>query len=228
VKLIDPITREEIHGHGVHGEICFKGDVLTPGYYNDPQRTKESIDDEGWFHTFDLGVRHEDGYFTVGGRTDDIISSGAEKVSLIEIENVILQCPLVKDVACVGVKHERFGQTAAAIVAPKQEGMTEEALRDGVDRFLLERLEHWKRPRLYVRVAEVPRTLAKRSKIWPQLRELIQGVELTDKDGVITMSEYRAKNSARCPVAERFLQCDGWRQIGFDASIASQHTAPTP
>ncbi len=198
VKLTDPVTGKAIHGNGVQGEIWFKGDVLTPGYYNDPDRTRESIDAEGWFHTFDLGVRHEGGYFTVGGRTDDIISTGAEKLSLIEVESAILQCPLVKDVACVGVKHERYGQAPAAIVVPKHDEMSEEELRDGIDRYLLDTYEHWKRPRLYVKVTEVPRSLAKRNKIWPQLRELVRDVELTDSSGVVTMGEYRV--SARAAI----------------------------
>lgn len=192
VKLIDPITAAEIHGQGVEGEICFKGDVLTPGYYNDPERTRESIDGDGWFHTFDLGVCHENGYFTVAGRTDDIISTGAEKLSLIEVENAILACPLVRDVACVGVKHQRYGQAPAAIVSSRQESMSEGELRDAIDRFLLEHYDHWKRPRLYVKVSEVPRTLAKRTKIWPQLRELVRDVDLADSHGAMTMGEYRA------------------------------------
>jgi len=194
VKLIDPITKDALQGAGVQGEICFRGDVRTPGYYNDPARTRESIDQEGWFHTFDLGVRNENGYFTVGGRTDDIISSGAEKLSLIEVESAILRCPLVEDAACIGVPHERFGQSPAAIIAPK-EAIGEETLRDEVDAFLREHLEAWKRPRLYVKVDAVPRTLAKRSKIWPQLRGLIQGVALKAEDRVLTLGEYKARGA---------------------------------
>lgn len=189
VKLIDPVTREEITGAGVQGEICFRGDVRTPGYYNDTERTRESIDEDGWFHTFDLAVRNEDGYFTVGGRTDDIISSGGEKLSLIEVERAILQAPFVSDAACIGVPHDRFGQSPAAVVAPASE-MDEEELMRRVDEFLKSNLERWKRPRLYVLVPEVPRTLAKRTKIWPKLRELIQGVVLTG-DGVTTLTAYR-------------------------------------
>jgi acyl-CoA synthetase (AMP-forming)/AMP-acid ligase II len=189
VKLIDPVTREEITGAGVQGEICFRGDVRTPGYYNDIERTRESIDEEGWFHTFDLAVRNKDGYFTVGGRTDDIISSGGEKLSLIEVERAILQAPFVRDAACIGVPHERFGQSPAAVVAPASE-MDEEELMRRVDKFLESNLERWKRPRLYILVPEVPRTLAKRTKIWPKLRELIEGVVLAG-DGVTTLTAYR-------------------------------------
>jgi len=193
VKLVDPMTREEITEPEIQGEICFRGDVRTPGYYNDPERTRESIDPEGWFHTFDLALRNPDGYFTVGGRTDDIISSGGEKLSLIEVENAILQAPFVRDAACIGVRHRRFGQSPAAVVAPEVE-MDESELARRIDEFLQASLERWQRPRLYIRVDEVPRTLAKRTKIWPRLRELIEGVELAG-DGVTTLAAYRAGQS---------------------------------
>jgi acyl-CoA synthetase (AMP-forming)/AMP-acid ligase II len=191
VKLIDPLTHEEITEPGIRGELCFRGDVLTPGYYNDPARTRESIDPEGWFHTFDLAVRNNEGYFTVGGRTDDIISSGGEKLSLIEVENAILQAPFVKDAACIGVPHTRFGHSPAAIVAPAED-LEEHELMRRLDEFLRENLERWKRPRLVIRVDEVPRTLAKRTKIWPKLREMIQGVELSG-EGVTTLTAYRSR-----------------------------------
>jgi acyl-CoA synthetase (AMP-forming)/AMP-acid ligase II len=165
VKLVDPISGEIITEAGVRGELCFRGDVLTPGYYNDPERTREAIDEEGWFHTFDLAVRDEDGNFTVGGRTDDIISSGGEKLSLIEVENAILKAPFVRDAACIGVPHERFGDSPAAFVAPAE-------------------------PRLYVRLDEIPRSLAKRVKIWPRLREIVEGVRLTGS-GATTLGGYR-------------------------------------
>ena len=193
VKLIDPVTKKEITESGVAGEICFRGDVLTPGYYNDPGRTSEAIDEEGWFHTFDLAVRHDNGHFTVGGRTDDIISSGGEKLSLIEVERVILDADFITDAACIGVPHERFGEAPAAIVAPKDQTMSESDLRDRLDAHVLARLERWKRPRLYIMVPEVPRSLAKRSKLWPKLRELTRDVRLQADDSTLTLTEYRKK-----------------------------------
>jgi acyl-CoA synthetase (AMP-forming)/AMP-acid ligase II len=197
VKLIDPLTREEVAGPGIRGELCFRGDVLTPGYYHDPARTRESIDPEGWFHTFDLAVRNEQGYFTVGGRTDDIISSGGEKLSLIEVENAILQAPFVKDAACIGVPHTRFGQSPAAIIAASED-LDELALMRRLDQYLQDKLERWKRPRLVIRVDEVPRTLAKRTKIWPKLREMVEGVELSG-EGVTTLTAYRQGRSTVDP-----------------------------
>ncbi len=196
VKLIDPLTGKEITKPGVQGEICFKGDVLTPGYYGDPEKTKMSIDEDGWFHTFDLGIRDENGYYFVGGRTDDIILSGGEKLSLIEVETAILQAPFVKDAACVGIPHERFGQSPVAFVTPSED-MSEEELKETLQEFLLRHLERWKRPRLYVKMDEIPRSMAKRVKIWPELRKIVDGVTLSG-NGATTLGAYRlAKESEK-------------------------------
>ncbi|MGD9856343.1 MAG: class I adenylate-forming enzyme family protein [Planctomycetaceae bacterium] len=189
VKLIDPLTGEEITEPHVQGEICFRGDVRTPGYYHDPARTKQAIDADGWFHTFDLGYRNEHGQFTVGGRTDDIISSGGEKLALLEVESAILQAPFVKDAACIGVPHERFGQSPAAFVVASEE-MTEDELMQRLHEFLLRDLERWKRPRLYIKLDAIPRTVAKQTKIWPKLRELVAGITLTG-DGATTYGACR-------------------------------------
>jgi acyl-CoA synthetase (AMP-forming)/AMP-acid ligase II len=190
VKLIDPITGEVITQPHVQGEICFRGDVRTPGYYNDPERTRQAIDSDGWFHTFDLGYRNEEGYFTVGGRTDDIISSGGEKLALLEVESAILQAPFVKDAACIGVPHERFGHSPAAFVVTSEE-LSEVELMHRLQEFLLRDLERWKRPRLYIKLDEIPRTVAKRTKIWPKLREMVEGITLTG-DGATTYTEVRS------------------------------------
>ncbi|MEO1997714.1 MAG: class I adenylate-forming enzyme family protein [Planctomycetaceae bacterium] len=189
VRLIDPISGSEITEAGVQGEICFKGDVRTPGYYRDPERTRQTIDDDGWFHTFDLSCRDENDYFTVGGRTDDIISSGGEKLALLEVESAILKAPFVIDAACVGVPHDRFGQSPAAFVVASEE-MTEQELLETLHEYLLGELERWKRPRLYIKLDAIPRTVAKQSKIWPRLREIVDGITLSG-DGATTIGACR-------------------------------------
>lgn len=188
-KIVDVVTKEEIKEPNIKGEVWFKGDVLTSGYYGDPERTKEAIDEEGWFHTSDLAYMDEDGWYYVGGRTDDIISSGAEKVSLSEIETALLRHPKVNDVACVGVRHDRFFEVAAAFVEPAEERFSEEALKDELDKFMSENIEKWKRPRLYIFMKEgIPRITAKRSKDLATLKKVVEGIELKEKDGVVTLS----------------------------------------
>ena len=130
-------------------------------------------------------------------RTDDIISSGGEKLSLIEVERVILDADFITDAACIGIPHERFGEAPAAIVAPKDQTMSEADLRDRLDEHMRQHLERWKRPRLYIKVPEVPRSLAKRSKLWPRLRELIRDVRLQADDSTLTLTEYREKTASR-------------------------------
>lgn len=184
-KIIDTATGKEITKPGERGEIWFKGDVLTPGYYADPERTKEAIDADGWFHTSDLAYKDENGYYFVGGRVDDMILCGGEKLSLVEIDIALLKCPLVKDAGAIGVPHERFGEVPAAFIVPNQD-MTEEEIKDKVDKYCRETLERWKRPRLYIKVDKIPRTLAKGTKAIQDLRKLTAGIHLSDKDGNVT------------------------------------------
>lgn len=187
VKLKDPFTGEEVTGGDVEGEICIRGDVITPGYYNDPERTAETFDDEGFLHTRDLGYRDAEGWYYIRGRTDDMIMSGAEKLSLLEIDELLLEHPDVKDAACVGVKHERFGEVPAAFVVMKTD-MPEEEAKAALDAFCVSRTERWKRPRLYVITDAVPRTAAKQSKAQGEMRKQLGNVLVKDADGVITFT----------------------------------------
>lgn len=186
VRLIDPFTKQEVVAPNVEGEVCVRGDVVTPGYFEDPERTAVAIDSEGWLHTQDLAHRDDAGFYWIQGRIDDIINSGAEKLSLLEVDSVLLAHPKVADAASVGVAHDRFGEVPCAFVVPT-EPMTEAEMGDMLDAWCLEHLERWKRPRLYVMVTEVPRTAAKRTKQHSRMREQITGVVVQDKDGVTTL-----------------------------------------
>ena len=191
VKLKDPFTRQELLGGDVEGEICIKGDVITPGYFNDPVRTAETFDEEGFLHTRDLGYRDANGWYFIRGRTDDMIMSGAEKLSLLEVDKVLRAHPDVQDAACVGVRHERFGEVPAAFVVLKGTRSDEEG-KALLDRHCISSMERWKRPRLYVFVNEVPRTAAKRSKMQGEMRRLLGDAVVRDSHGVTTLTALRA------------------------------------
>ncbi len=184
--LKDPLTGATLDAPGVEGEVCIRGDNVTPGYYNDPERTAEALDDDGFFHTRDLATRDEDGSYWVGGRTDDIINTGAEKLSLLEVEEVLRAHPGVADVACAAVAHARFGQVPAAFVVAVAD-IGEDQLTAILDAHCVATMERWKRPRLYVKLDEIPRTSAKRTKSLPHLRAMLDGLELSDADGVTTL-----------------------------------------
>jgi len=97
------------------GEIVLRGNNVMAGYYKDPEATAESFRG-GWFHTGDLGVMHPDGYIELRDRAKDIIISGGENISTIEVENAILSHPTVLDVAVVGVPHAKWGERPKAYV----------------------------------------------------------------------------------------------------------------
>ena len=97
------------------GEIVMRGNDVMSGYFNDPEATKEAFRG-GWFHSGDLGVCHPDGYIELRDRAKDIIVSGGENISTVEVEIAIVSHPAVLEVAVVGVPHEKWGERPKAFV----------------------------------------------------------------------------------------------------------------
>ncbi|MDQ2814734.1 MAG: long-chain-fatty-acid--CoA ligase [Actinomycetota bacterium] len=136
------------------GEIAVRGNVVMDGYYNDPEATERAMGD-GWFHTGDAAVVHPDGYAEIRDRLKDVIISGGENISSVEVEGVLLRHPAVQEVAIVGLPDEKWGETPHAFVV----------LRDGASageaeliEFVRERLAHFKAPRGISVVTELPKT----------------------------------------------------------------------
>ena len=92
-------------------EIVVRGNAVMKGYYEDPEATAEAMRD-GWFHTGDAAVVHPDGYAEIRDRIKDVIISGGENISSVEVEGVLLRHPAVQEVAIVGLPHERWGEAA--------------------------------------------------------------------------------------------------------------------
>jgi len=99
------------------GEILARADHILTSYWNNPTATAEALSD-GWFHTGDGGVIDDEGYFTITDRKKDVIISGGENVSSIEVEDALFSHPAVKEVAVIGVPHEKWGETVKALVVP--------------------------------------------------------------------------------------------------------------
>ena len=135
------------------GEVFFRGNVAMKGYLKNPKATEEAFEG-GWFHTGDLGVMHPDGYIELKDRSKDIIISGGENISTIEIESVLYQHPLVLEAAVVARPDEKWGETPCAFVTLKPEAEVTE--RD-IIAFCRERLAHFKCPRTVV-FAPLPKT----------------------------------------------------------------------
>jgi fatty-acyl-CoA synthase len=103
------------HDGITQGEIVARGNVVMAGYYNDPEATEQALRG-GWFHTGDAAVVHPDGYVEIRDRLKDVIISGGENISSVEVEGVLLRHPAVQEVAIVGFPHERWGEAPHAFV----------------------------------------------------------------------------------------------------------------
>jgi len=119
VTVMDPVTMKEVPRDGATmGEVMFRGNLVMKGYLKNPKATQESFE-HGWFHSGDLGVLHEDGYIELRDRSKDIIISGGENISTIEVESVIIGHPAVANVAVVAKPDEKWGETPCAFVVLK-------------------------------------------------------------------------------------------------------------
>jgi len=136
------------------GEIVVRGNVVMSGYYHDPQATGNAMGD-GWFHTGDAAVVHPDGYVEIRDRIKDVIISGGENISSVEVEGTLLRHPAVQEAAIVGLPHERWGETPQAFVVLK-DGCT--ATEAEIIEFTRQRLAHFKAPRGVTFVTELPKT----------------------------------------------------------------------
>jgi fatty-acyl-CoA synthase len=110
---------------------------------------------DGWFHTGDAAVVHADGYTEIRDRLKDVIISGGENISSVEVEGVLLRHPAVQEVAIVGLPHEKWGETPHAFVVLREGGG---ATEEEIIAFARERLAHFKAPRGVTFVTELPKT----------------------------------------------------------------------
>ncbi len=138
---------------GEAGEICFQGWCVMKGYYDDPQRTAEVLDDEGWFRTGDLGVVDGDGYVRLVGRIKDMIRVGGENVAAPEVETFLLQHEKVKQVVVMGAPDPRLGEVCAAFLELKS---TTEATEEEIVQYCRAGLASFKVPRRVIFVREWP------------------------------------------------------------------------
>ena len=119
LQVVSKKTNKPVNKNGKElGEVYMRGNTVMMGYYKDKKSTQHSFE-EGWFHTGDIGVVHESGYIQLMDRSKDIIISGGENISTIEIENILYQHPDIIDVAVVGKIDKKWGETPCAFVTLK-------------------------------------------------------------------------------------------------------------
>jgi fatty-acyl-CoA synthase len=136
------------------GEIVVRGNVVMDGYYQDPDATERAMGD-GWFHTGDAAVVHPDGYVEIRDRIKDVIISGGENISSVEVEGVLLRHPAVAEVAIVGLPHDKWGESPHAFVVLRD---GEQASEEEIIAFARDRLAHFKAPHAVSFVTELPKT----------------------------------------------------------------------
>jgi fatty-acyl-CoA synthase len=154
VTVMDPATMKEVPRDGeTMGEVMFRGNLTMKGYLKNPAATREAFE-HGWFHSGDLGVLHADGYIELRDRSKDIIISGGENISTIEVEGVIIEHPAVANVAVVAKPDEKWGETPCAFVVLKP-GAT--ATAGDIVAHCRANLAHYKCPR-YVVFRDLPMT----------------------------------------------------------------------
>ena len=154
VKIID--TDGRVVPRGVKGELCTRGYSVMRGYWNDEEKTRDSIDSAGWMRTGDLAVIDADGYGNIVGRLKDMIIRGGENVYPREIEEFLFRHPKIQDVAVFGVPDQRLGEQIAAWVKLRA-GLTASA--EDIQAFCQGQIAHYKIPHYVQFVEEFPLTV---------------------------------------------------------------------
>jgi len=160
---------------GVPGELCCRGYNVMKGYYNMPEETAKAIDEKGWLHSGDIGVKDADGYFSVTGRIKDMIIRGGENIYPKELEDFIHHIDGIKDVQVVGVPDSKYGEVPGAFIILK-EGYN--LLPDDIQDYCRGKIAKYKIPKYIAFVKEYPLTASGKiqkfklreisAKMWPE------------------------------------------------------------
>ena len=154
IRVVDEHGHEVPHDAATIGEIVARGNVVMAGYYNDPEATAAAIRD-GWFHSGDAAVVHPDGYVEIRDRFKDVIISGGENISSVELEGILLRHPSILEVAVVGLADEQWGETPHAFVVVRPGA---DVSADDLREFARANMAHFKVPRGFHFVETLPKT----------------------------------------------------------------------
>ena len=155
IKLVDPGTGRTV-AIGEPGEFCTRGYSVMLGYWREPERTRESIDEDGWMHSGDLATMDADGYVEIVGRLKDMVIRGGENLYPREIEEVLHEHPDVVEAQVVGVPDPRYGEELCAWIRTRAGAVLD---ADGVRAFCRARVAHFKVPRHVLFADSFPMTV---------------------------------------------------------------------
>ncbi len=178
VRVLDEALNEVPLDGKTTGEICARGNNIMEGYFKQPEETAKAMRG-GWFHSGDLAVAHPDGYIEIVDREKDVINSGGENISSVEVESMLYEHPAVLEAAVVGVPDSKWGEVPKAIVMLKPGQMAE--AQEIMD-FCRDRMAHFKAPKSVEFVETLPKTatgkiqkFALRETYWEGYDKRIQG-----------------------------------------------------
>jgi fatty-acyl-CoA synthase len=182
IKIVDPATGRTVP-RGEAGEFLARGYAVMRGYWNDPERTAESIDQQRWMHTGDLATIDEQGYVRVVGRIKDMVIRGGENVYPREIEEFLYTHPHVADVQVIGVPDDRYGEELMAwiVLRPGEQGSEE-----GIREFCRGQIAHYKIPRYIKFVDSFPMTVTGKVQKYKMRETAIQELGLDEAAAVAT------------------------------------------
>ena len=175
VRVASPETGETVT-RGETGELCTRGYSVMVGYWEDPERTAEAIDFDGWMHTGDLAVMDGDGYLNIVGRIKDLVIRGGENVYPREVEEFLYTHPDIDDVQVIGVPDDRYGEELMAWVIPREGTSPDE---DAVREFCRGKIAHYKIPRYVKFVDSFPMTITGKVQKFKMREQAIDELDLS-------------------------------------------------
>ena len=175
-KVIDPEGRTL--GRGEPGELCSRGYAVMLGYWDDPERTAEAVDAEGWMHTGDLGVIDEEGYCNIVGRSKDMIIRGGENIYPREIEEFLFRHPKIEDVAVVGIPCDTYGEQVCAWIRVRR---GETATEEDILSFCRGQIAHYKIPARICFVDAFPMTVTGKIQKYLIRKTMIERLGLSEQ-----------------------------------------------
>jgi fatty-acyl-CoA synthase len=180
VRIVDPESGRTLE-RGESGELCTRGYSVMIGYWDDPERTAEAIDENGWMHTGDLATMDDEGYVNIVGRIKDMIIRGGENVYPREIEEFLYTHPDVVDAQVIGVPDVKFGEEIMAWVKLREGSeLTDEGLKE----YCKGKVAHFKVPRYIRFVPEFPMTVTGKVQKFKMREIAIDDLGLHDAAGI--------------------------------------------
>ncbi|KAJ6300660.1 hypothetical protein OIU76_021457 [Salix suchowensis] len=171
------------------GEIVLRGSTVMKGYFKDPVATAKAFKN-GWFATGDIGVIHPDGYLEIKDRSKDVIISGGENISSVELESVLYSHPRVLEAAVVAMPHPVWGESPCAFLAIKKnsEGKSDDVNEADIIAYCRKKLPHYMVPKKVEFLSELPKTSTGKVQKF-QLRDLARNLVVSDS--------FPSKNNAK-------------------------------